>query len=175
MSFAMKKYQLMGDGAFLQKIFKRTLLIFLIGYLLYWFPFFAGPGRSLGPQPISHTRILGVLERIALCNGFASLLIHYCKPKTVFTIAGILLLGYWAVLLLFPVREPTLQHDRECWLPARQMGDGRTYMYHGEGVAFDPEGILSTFPAIVNVIAGYFTGLFIQQKARPMRAWPKSC
>ena len=40
MSFAMKKYELLGDGAFLQKIFKRTILIFLIGYLIYWFPFF---------------------------------------------------------------------------------------------------------------------------------------
>jgi predicted acyltransferase len=39
-------------------------------------------------------------------------------------------------------------------------------MYHGEVVAFDPEGILSTFPAIVNVIAGYFTGVFVQQKGK---------
>jgi len=38
-----------------------------------------------------------------------------------------------------------------------------------KGLAFDPEGILSTFPAIVNVHAATFTGLFIQQKARPMR------
>jgi predicted acyltransferase len=36
-------------------------------------------------------------------------------------------------------------------------------MYHGEGVAFDPEGLLSTLPAIVNVIAGYAAGLFLQR------------
>src|SRR2546430_3379887 len=35
-------------------------------------------------------------------------------------------------------------------------------MYHGEGVAFDPEGILSTLPAIVNVLAGYLAGRFIR-------------
>jgi predicted acyltransferase len=43
---------------------------------------------------------------------------------------------------------------------------GENHMYHGEGVAFEPEGILGTFPAIVNVIAGYFTGVFVQQKGK---------
>src|SRR5258708_29682319 len=47
MSFAMKKYELLGDGAFLKKIFKRTILIFLIGYLLYWFPFFRPSERGV--------------------------------------------------------------------------------------------------------------------------------
>ena len=44
------------------------------------------------------------------------------------------------------------------------MGD--SHLYHGEGVAFDPEGILSTLPAIVNVICGYFAGKFIQEKGK---------
>jgi predicted acyltransferase len=39
-------------------------------------------------------------------------------------------------------------------------------MYHGEGIAFDPEGLLSTLPAIVNVIAGYFAGVFISRKGK---------
>jgi predicted acyltransferase len=41
---------------------------------------------------------------------------------------------------------------------------GEKHLYHGEGVAFDPEGLLSTLPAIVNVTAGYFVGKYIQQK-----------
>lgn len=168
MSFAMKKYELLGDGAFLKKIFKRTILIFLIGYLIYWFPFFRpSENGSWGLSPISHTRIFGVLERIALCYCFASLLIHYCTPRTVFIIAGILLLGYWVALLLFPVpgADPfsmtgNAGYRLDKWLL------GENHMYHGEGVAFDPEGILSTLPAIVNVIVGYFTGLYIQQKGK---------
>lgn len=168
MSFAMKKYELLGDGAFLQKIFKRTLLIFLCGYLLYWFPFFRqSENGHWGLSPISHTRIFGVLERIALCYGAASLLIHYCSTRTVFTIAGILLLGYWVVLLLFsvPGADPfsmtgNAGYRLDKWVL------GENHMYHGEGVAFEPEGILSAFPAIVNVIVGYFTGVFIQQKGK---------
>src|SRR6201999_4377433 len=86
------------------RIFKRTLLIFLFGFLLYWFPFFrhsATGGWEL--MPISHTRILGVLQRIALCYGFASLLIYYLSARQVVIVALLLLIGYWAALLLFGV------------------------------------------------------------------------
>jgi predicted acyltransferase len=41
---------------------------------------------------------------------------------------------------------------------------GEAHMYHGEGVAFEPEGILSTLPSLVNVIAGYLAGDFIRKK-----------
>src|SRR3954463_1285198 len=77
MSFSMKRYQEMGNAAVLGKIFKRTLLIFLIGYLMYWFPFFSFDNGHFGWSPISHTRIMGVLQRIALCYCFASLMIHF--------------------------------------------------------------------------------------------------
>jgi predicted acyltransferase len=43
---------------------------------------------------------------------------------------------------------------------------GESHMYHGEGVAFDPEGLLSTLPAIVNVIAGYVAGVFLQRNGQ---------
>ena len=43
---------------------------------------------------------------------------------------------------------------------------GDAHLYHGEGVAFDPEGMLSTLPAIVNVICGYYAGKFIQEKGK---------
>jgi predicted acyltransferase len=39
-------------------------------------------------------------------------------------------------------------------------------MYHGDGIAFDPEGLLSTLPAIVNIIAGYIAGVFLQRSGQ---------
>lgn len=167
MSFAMRKYELLGNKAVLAKIFKRTILIFLLGYLMYWFPFFHETPGGWKVNPISHTRIFGVLERIALCYCFASLLIHYFSRRTVLIVAVGLLLGYWAALLLFgvPGADPfSMTGNAGYRLDVWVMGEN--HMYHGEGVAFDPEGILSTFPAIVNVIAGYFVGVFIQQKGR---------
>src|SRR3982751_2216453 len=100
MSFTMKKYQQMGNGAVLGKIFKRTLLIFLIGYLMYWFPFFDNQNGHWALRPISHTRVLGVLQRIALCYCFASLMVHYLSKRAVYIVSGILLLGYWIILLV---------------------------------------------------------------------------
>lgn len=167
MSFARKKFATMSQGAVLGKIFRRTLLIFLLGFLLYWFPFFQSENGSLHLSPISHTRILGVLQRIALCYFFASLLIQYCSTRTVIVISAVFLIGYWLILLLagVPGGDPfgmttNAGYRLDVWVM------GENHMYHGEGVAFDPEGILSTFPAIVNVIAGYFTGVFVQQKGR---------
>jgi predicted acyltransferase len=167
-SFAMKKYASLGDGAVLGKIVKRTLLIFLLGYLMYWFPFFrAVPGGGWVLRPIDHTRIMGVLQRIALCYGMASLLIYYFSPRTVYSVACGLLIGYWIILLYcgVPGADPfsmtgNAGYRLDKWLL------GENHMYHGEGIAFDPEGILSTFPAIVNVIAGYFTGVFVSKKGK---------
>src|SRR5580658_3681730 len=94
MAFSMKKFANMGQGAVLWKIFRRTALIFLIGFLMYWFPFVEqGDNGSWAFRPFSHTRIMGVLERIALCYGIASLLIYYLKPRTVLIISAIFLIG----------------------------------------------------------------------------------
>src|ERR1700710_1340281 len=62
MSFSMKRYQEMGNGAVMGKIFKRTVLIFLIGYLMYWFPFFESSNGHISLSPIGDTRIMGVLQ-----------------------------------------------------------------------------------------------------------------
>src|ERR1019366_6525312 len=65
LSFSKGKYERERD--FLRKVFKRTILIFLLGYLMYWFPFFHRPeGGGWAFNPLGHTRITGVLQRIAL-------------------------------------------------------------------------------------------------------------
>src|SRR5947209_15098145 len=84
MSFSLDKYRAMGSSTFLKKIVKRTILIFLLGYLMYWFPFFhLDAANHIVAAPISNTRIMGVLQRIALCYFFASLLIHYLSARIV--------------------------------------------------------------------------------------------
>ncbi|MBS1659860.1 MAG: DUF5009 domain-containing protein [Bacteroidetes bacterium] len=167
MSFAMRKFETMEQAAVLGKIFKRTLLIFFLGFLMYWFPFFQEHDGHWTLSPFSHTRILGVLQRIALCYCIASLLIYYTSPRTVYITAWVLLIGYWFILLFFPVpgADPysmtgNAGYRLDVWLM------GENHMYHGEGVAFDPEGLLSTLPAVVNVIAGYFTGVFVSRKGK---------
>ena len=167
MSFSFKKNIEGSNVVILARIFRRTALIFLLGFLMYWFPFFAFNREGhLILTPISETRILGVLQRIALCYFFAAIMINYLSGKVIAVISAILLVGYWIVLLLFgdPSDPFTLQGNAGQYLDKFIMGD--YHLYHGEGVAFDPEGLLSTLPAIVNVIIGYFAGKFIQQKGK---------
>ena len=166
MSFSMKRYIEMGNAAVLTKIFKRTLLIFLIGYLMYWFPFFNFDKGHFEFSPISHTRIFGVLQRIALCYCFASLMIHFLSKRSVIILSILFLVGYWIILLVFgdPLNPLSMTGNAGYYLDKLVLG--ADHMYHGEGKAFDPEGILSTLPAIVNVVVGYYAGKFIQQKGK---------
>ena len=102
MSFVMPKWAGLQQSQVLAKIFKRTILIFLIGYLMYWFPFVSiDEDEGFSFLPFSQTRIMGVLQRIALAYGIASLMIHYLKPKMVVIITALILLLYWALLCWF--------------------------------------------------------------------------
>jgi predicted acyltransferase len=174
MSFAMKRYQQISNGAVLSKIFKRTILIFLIGYLMYWFPFFKINEGHWSLSPIGNTRILGVLQRIALCYCFASLMIHYLSKRTVYILSALFLIGYWVILIAFgwfnlhifgnDADPLSMTGNAGFYLDKWLFGDA--HLYHGEGIAFDPEGLLSTLPAIVNVIIGYYAGKFIQDSGK---------
>lgn len=167
MSFSLDKYRQISDAAFLRKIFKRTFLIFLFGYLMYWFPFFRlDNAGSVISAPLSHTRIMGVLQRIALSYFFASLLIHYLSSRKVIIGSVILLTGYWFLLLLFGNSTQPYSLLGNAGLYFDKFLMGNDHLYHGERIPFDPEGWLSTMPAIVNVIIGYYAGRFIQKKGK---------
>src|SRR4051812_14643243 len=146
MSFAMKKFAGQSNSLVVWKIIKRTALIFLFGYLMSWFPFFLhdNAGWHFVLSPISHTRILGVLQRIALCYMFASLMVHFIKSIKVIVIISVLLLfGYWFLLLIFGdhAQPYGMLTNAGTYLDKFLLGDD--HLYHGEGVAFDPEGVLS--------------------------------
>ena len=167
MSFVMKKWSTMSNSAVVGKIFKRTVIIFILGYLMYWFPFVEwNEAGGLSAKPIGNTRIMGVLQRIALCYCIAALMIHYLKLSTVLRLSVAFLFIYWLILLMFrgsgdPYNMATNAGNRlDHWL------FGASHLYHGEGVPFDPEGLLSTLPAIANVTFGYATGKWIQEKGK---------
>ncbi len=172
MAFVMPRLQQAGASAFWKKILKRFVLIFLIGLFLNWNPFveFAN-GELVLKQWVSSTnpekgiRILGVLQRIALAYLFASILIFYTKPRITFYLSCLLLLGYW--LLVF-VANPTDPYSLEGFIGTAwdKAILGIAHMYKGEGVSFDPEGLLSTIPSVVQVVFGYFAGQYIQQKGK---------
>src|SRR5947207_2241752 len=101
MSFSMKKWESLSDGTVIGKIFKRALLIFLLGFLMYWFPFVHwNAEHHLEFNSLSHTRIMGVLQRIALGYFFAALMIRFLSPVRVGQLSWYFLIIYWVILLL---------------------------------------------------------------------------
>jgi predicted acyltransferase len=173
LSFVMPKFKAAGNAVFWKKIIKRTLLIFLIGLFLNWWPFSKWEGGEIvfrswvdAKNPDNGVRILGVLQRIAICYFFASVIIYYLKLRGAFVTGLILLLLYWVICF---IGNPSDPYSITGWY-------GNTidkavlhlaHMYKGEGVPFDPEGLLSTIPAITQVIMGFMVGDYIQKKARP--------
>jgi predicted acyltransferase len=167
MSFVMLKWASMPQRQVLLKIFKRTFIIFLLGFLMYWFPFIKYEDGIYTAFPFSETRVFGVLQRIALCYGAAALLFYYLKPKSVYWLGAIMLLLYWGLAYwLAPDAANALTLEGNATLHLDKALIGEKHMYHGEGIAFDPEGLLSTLAAIVNVVAGVAAGRFIQQKGK---------
>ncbi|HRX93116.1 MAG TPA: DUF5009 domain-containing protein, partial [Chitinophagaceae bacterium] len=111
-------------------------------------------------------RILGVLARIALCYFFGAIIIYYLKPKGSLYVGILLLLVYWGLCYLFG--NPADPYSMTGWFgnDVDKAILGEAHMYRGEGILFDPEGIMSTIPAMVNVIFGYLAGNYIQQKGK---------
>jgi predicted acyltransferase len=168
MSFSMKKFIGQSNLSVILKIIKRSALIFLVAYCLEMLGSIhhgINGGWSIGS--FSHMRILGVLPRIALCYLFAALMVYFIKSKNVVIAIGILfLLGYWAILRFFGDPNNHFGMLTNVGTTLDKLVLGENHMYHGEGPAFDPEGILSTIPSIVNVICGYYAGKFIQEKGK---------
>ena len=174
LSFVMKKWATMTNSQVVTKILKRTLLIFLLGYLMYWFPFVKfDESHHLILSPISETRIFGVLQRIGLAYGMAALMLYFLKPRATVIITILILILYWPVMVYFgDAADPLSLHGNavlklDTWLI------GEKHLYGGEGFPFDPEGLLTTFPSIGNVVAGFLVGSYLQKKGNTYEALAK--
>ena len=166
MAFVMPKLEAAGEGAFWIKTIKRTLLIFLIGLFLNWFPFikYNDAGDIVG-RSFETVRIFGVLQRIALSYFFASIIVHFFKVRGAFVASAFILLFYW---FLCVAANPSDPYSIGGWFGTNidKAILGEKHMYHGEGIAFDPEGLMNTFAAIVQVVLGYIVGNYIIQKGK---------
>ncbi len=166
MAFVMPKLDAAGESTFWKKVIKRSLLIFFIGVFLNWFPFikYDDAGKLVG-KPFETLRIFGVLQRIAISYFFAAIIVHYFKVRGSFVVGMFILLGYWFLCVAANPSDPFSLHG---WFGTNidKALLGEKHMYHGEGVAFDPEGLMNSFAAIVQVILGFLVGNYILQKGK---------
>jgi predicted acyltransferase len=166
MAFVMPRFEKAGPAAFWQKVIKRTLLIFGIGLFLHWSPFIKWSGNELVAKSWDQIRIFGVLQRIAVSYFFASILVYYGKTRGAFYGGILLLLVYWMLCLFLGTPGDPYSLEGYFGTQIDIAVLGTNHMYKGEGVPFDPEGIASTLPAIVQVVFGFLVGEYIQKKGK---------
>jgi predicted acyltransferase len=138
------------------KIVRRTLVIFALGLVLTAFPYNDAAGF----------RIPGVLQRIAVCYFFASVIFLNTRWRAQVAIAAALLLAYWAAMKLihvpgFGAGNLEMEGNLAAYLDRTVLGK------HTWKPLYDPEGILSTVPAIVTALAGVLTGHLLRSRREP--------
>lgn len=154
--YSLKKYGNEFNSGSLFRILRRMLLIFAVGLFLGIFPRFI--------RDYSTLRILGVLQRIALAYGIGAVICLTVRRDYLWIITAVILLGYWGLLALFGGADPfSLESNLATKVDLAVLG--ANHMYKGFGIPFEPEGLLSTIPAVATVIIGYFTGEMISKSS----------
>lgn len=135
------------------KIARRTLIIFALGMFLAGFPYFQ----------LSTIRIPGVLQRLAVCYLFASLIFLKTKVRTQIIITIALLLVYWLLMTLlhapgFAAGDLSKEGSVASFVDRVIFGP---HIWK-QGKVYDPEGLLSTIPAIATALFGVLTGQWLR-------------
>lgn len=160
------------------KIVKRAALIYLLGFFLASFPFFkpdmvdwsGGFGSDVSSiwastkDLFGNVRLTGVLQRIAFCYLFSALIFLHTKWRAQLYITLGLCLGYWAVMMLVPTPgygagDLGKEGNLAAWFDRLVLGN---HIWRGANKVFDPEGILSTIPAIATTLSGVLTGHWLR-------------
>jgi len=171
------------DSTLVKQILRRGIIIYLLGFAMAMFPFYQWgtidslPNASAWDRiifRIEHVRILGVLPRIGIVYICAGLLTLRTTLKQQIIIIGTLLLGYWFAMTLIPVPGENeigalLLHTKDrnlaAYLDRLILGTNHTWV---GSVTFDPEGPLSTIPAIGTAMLGVIAGRWIALKEKPL-------
>lgn len=174
-----------GKVAALKRVLVRSIILYCFGLLVYG-------GISEG---IGHVRWLGVLQRIALCYLFTSLFFSTFGLRGLIAVCAALLIGYWAETTFMPIRDFNLERSHlsalkldpnsertrlrfmaitstvrgkfEDGLNLPQQIDFQYLPGRKWDGAYDPEGILSTLPAIGTCLLGVFAGLLLRTSNVP--------
>lgn len=145
-----------GKAAAAAQIFRRFLILYLLGLFAYG-------GISGGLEKL---RLLGVLQRIALCYLFGALAFLYLKPRALVALCITLLVGYWAVMTFIPVPGVGAGNFEEGKNLANYVDKEFLPFFKWDG-DHDPEGLLSTLPAIASCLLGIFAGLHLRRTDLP--------
>jgi len=171
LAYSLRKYRELGGATpeLYARIIRRTCALFLLGVAMDFFGHAwdrcFGEADSLGLDTL---RYLGVLQRIALVYFAASLIALHLGVRGQVALALTLLLGYWALLSWHPSHhdyQSNLSPEGNVVRRVDLAVIGAPHMYtQAEDEKTEPEGLLSTLPAIVTALLGYWAGLLTQRR-----------
>lgn len=151
------------------QILRRASILFLLGLLLNTSSIALDVLLNNAPiENFTKIRIMGVLQRISLAYLISAIAAINLSPRNLKILAIGLLFGYWGALTLIPVPgygfgNLTPEGNLVGYIDRLILGSQHLY----KGGPFDPEGLLSTLPAVVTVLIGYFTGEWL--RVRPIK------
>ncbi|MEG4056015.1 MULTISPECIES: heparan-alpha-glucosaminide N-acetyltransferase domain-containing protein [unclassified Microcoleus] len=146
------------------RIARRAAILFILGLLLNTSSIALDVLLNSAPlENFGKIRIMGVLQRIGLAYFISAIAILNLSPRHQKLLAVAVLLGYWAALTVVPLGgytagELTPEGNLAGYVDRLILGSQHLY----KGGPFDPEGLLSTLPAVVTVLIGYFTGEWLR-------------
>ncbi|WP_461789157.1 acyltransferase family protein [Pedobacter sp.] len=146
------------------KALKRSVTLFLLGFILAFFPRNFSDFNFL--EALSTVRIPGVLQRIAVVFFISSVLFLKLSDKRIFQTMVVLLFGYWALMNFVPVPDfgpANLEKETNlgAWLDRTILTEAHLWK---SAKTWDPEGILSTLPAICTCLFGVLVGVYLKKK-----------
>ncbi|RYZ95808.1 MAG: hypothetical protein EOO68_17975, partial [Moraxellaceae bacterium] len=160
MFFSFSKIAFTWSGEQGIRILRRTAIIFVIGLIF---------NAVLMGNALADIRIMGVLQRIALAYGIAAVLVLTVSRVGIYVIAVLLLLGYWALMVFAGGSDPyALETNIVTYFDLHVLG--ANHLWTGKGIPFDPEGLLSTVPSIVNVLIGFEVTRYVTSQPNKARA-----
>lgn len=147
------------------RIIRRGLILFALGLLLTLSTMLLDLLFKGIALDFSTIRIMGVLQRIGLAYVIAALAVLKLPQRGLWIFAGVVLMAYWVAMQLIPVPgygagNLTAEGNLGGYIDSILLGKKHLY----KGGPFDPEGLFSTLPSVVNVLIGYFTGLWLKKQ-----------
>ncbi len=157
-SFAGQLARGASRGSLFAKAAKRSAILFLLGLILAAFPFY--------DLNLSTLRIPGVLQRIGLAFFLAAAVVLFTSLRGQMVTAAVLLLGYWAAMMLvsvpgFGAGDLRPEANLAAYLDRAILGTNHLWK---SAKTWDPEGLFSTLPAVATVLLGVFTGRWIRSE-----------
>jgi predicted acyltransferase len=185
LSLSIRRERGASGGELLRNVLRRGGIIILLGLFLSSFPFYTWGSIAGNPDPsflervvhrFEYLRFMGVLQRIGLVYVAAALLTLRTSARTQLVTIGALLIGYWALMTLPPVPDSGLPGILVLDDPPRTMAAWFDRLILGEkhiwrsSKTWDPEGPLSTIPAIATAMIGILYGRLLRDEERSLDA-----